>query len=78
MSNRVTERDLKNAVAQLNRNAGKPLDYGTGPEYAGQFVLAAAYGGWQLQQRTKGTTIKALTSGFLPKRELYERIMREF
>ena len=38
----------------------------------GSYHLSGAYGGWQLQQiMNKGGGVKAITSGFVTKREMY-------
>lgn len=67
MSNRITVKDLDRAVIELNTLLG----YQMGQE--GSFCLQGAYGGWQLQRR-RGTGIESVTNGYIPKRELYDRI----
>ena len=68
MSTHITIKDLDRAVIELNSLLG----YTMGQE--GSFCLQGAYGGWQLQRR-RGTGIEAVTNGYSPKRELYNRIM---
>jgi uncharacterized FlaG/YvyC family protein len=63
------EKDLKDLVALLNRII-KPT------KTRGKFTLSGAYGGWQLQRYIKRngketTAIEAITSGYIPKKELY-------
>ena len=67
MSNRITVKDLDRAVIELNSLLG----YTMGQEDS--FCLHGAYGGWQLQQK-RGTRMVSITSGYHPKRELYQRI----
>lgn len=41
----------------------------------GRYTLAGAYGGWQLQQIVnEGGGVRAITSGYLSKREVYNLI----
>ena len=65
---RITVKDLDAAVIALNTAMGLQM----GQE--GSFCLQGAYGGWQLQ-RKRGNGIEAFTNGYIPKRELYNRIM---
>ena len=67
-SNRITVKDLDRAVIELNTLLG----YTMGQEDS--FCLQGAYGGWQLQRRS-GNGIVAVTNGYSPKRELYNRIV---
>lgn len=67
MSTRITVKDLDRAVIELNTLLG----YTMGQD--GSFCLQGAYGGWQLQRR-RGSGIEAFTNGYIPKRELYDRI----
>jgi len=68
MSTRITVKDLELVVADLNQTLGLKA----GDE--GSFCLQGAYGGWQLQ-RHKACGIIAVTYGYRPKRELYEKIV---
>ena len=68
MSTRITVKDLDRAVIELNTLLG----YQMGQEDS--FCLQGAYGGWQLQRR-HNLGIVAVTNGYSPKRELYNRIM---
>ena len=68
MSTRITTKDLDRAVIELNSLLG----YTMGQE--GSFCLQGAYSGWQLQQR-RGTGVVSYTGGYIPKRELYNRIV---
>lgn len=63
---RVSVNELKIAVAQLNARVG------TTP-YKDEYFLQGAYGGWQLMRRS-GQGAISVTSGFRPKRELFEAI----
>jgi hypothetical protein len=67
MSTRITVKDLDRAVIELNSTLG--LQMGQEASYC----LQGAYGGWQLQRR-RGTGIEAVTNGYIPKRELFQRI----
>jgi hypothetical protein len=67
-SNRITVKDLDRAVIELNTLLG----YTMGQD--GSYCLQGAYGGWQLQQR-RGNGMVAITNGYSPKRELYNRIV---
>ena len=67
MSTRITVKDLDRAVIELNTLLG----YTMGQEDS--FCLQGAYGGWQLQRR-RGNGMVAITNGYSPKRELYQRI----
>lgn len=67
-SNRITVKDLDRAVIELNTLLG----YTMGQD--GSYCLQGAYGGWQLQQK-RGTGMVAITNGYSPKRELYNRIV---
>ena len=66
---------LMHIEAQVERlNQAKGFDK---PKWntIGSYQLSGAYGGWQLQQiQNEGGGIKAITSGFVPKRELYDQI----
>ena len=76
MSNRITQKDLENAVIQLNKKTGNPAEYYTGNKANdGAYVISYAYGGCQLQQVTNGAGgIRTITGGYLPKREIYNVI----
>ena len=70
---RVTEKDLKNLVARLNKMAG--FD---NPEYStiGAYCLSFAYGGVSLHRyvNERGGVTDVFRSGHVPKRDLYNRI----
>ena len=68
MNDRITVKDLDRVVIVLNDMLG----YQMGQEDS--FCLQGAYGGWQLQRR-KSSGIIAATPGYIPKRELYIRII---
>lgn len=85
MAHRYTQRDLDGAVRGLNILAGftaeeadAPLYTREGAEYramVGRYTLQGAYGGYQLQQIiNEGGGVRAITSGYRPKREVYELI----
>ena len=67
MSTRITVKDLDKAVIELNMTLGMQMGQD------GSFCLQGAYGGWQLQQR-RGTGVVSYTSGYIPKRALFDRI----
>jgi hypothetical protein len=84
--NRITRKDLEQAVRVLNRLAGQPeSDTGWVPDdtrpngsraIIGQYVLSGAYGGWRLEQIiSEGGGIKAITQGFEPARVTYGLIV---
>jgi len=69
MRTRITVTDLRAAVDLLNRTANAT------PGAIGSYVLSGAYGGWQLQRLGNASGgIAAITSGYIPARELLERI----
>lgn len=69
MSNRITEKMLDHLCGQLNVGAG--IDPYAPHNTQGKYVLSGAYGGWQLQ-RVEGAGVRSITSGYVPKRELYD------
>jgi len=82
---RYTRADLDGAVRGLNLMAGftaeeadAPLYTREGAEYramVGRYTLQGAYGGWQVQQViNEGGGVRAITSGYLSKREVYNLI----
>jgi hypothetical protein len=65
---RVRLEELKAIVDRINEITGQnPHRVGVGP---GFYYLQGAYGGYQLQQVVEGSAVRAITSGFRPKREL--------
>lgn len=76
MSNRITQKDLEHAVTELNCKTGNPTEYYTGRKAnVGAYVISYAYGGCQLQQVTSESGgIRNITSGYNPKREVYNVI----
>ena len=69
MRTRITVTDLRHAVECLN------LTTGNTPGAVGSYVLEGAYGGWQLQRlATNGGGVRQVTYGYIPARELLERI----
>lgn len=82
---RYTMADLNGAVRGLNLMAGFTADEAEAPLYTrdgannramvGRYTLQGAYGGWQLQQIVnEGGGVRAITSGYLSKREVYNLI----
>lgn len=67
MSIRITVKDLDKAVIELNSTLGFTMGQD------GSFCLQGAYGGWQLQRKHQ-TGIMSVTSGYIPKRALFDRI----
>jgi hypothetical protein len=68
---RTTINDLNTVVRLLNQNAG------VAENQPGSYILAGAYGGWQLQRivgsgHSQG--VVAIFSGYRPKRELLDLI----
>jgi hypothetical protein len=69
MRTRITVTDLRAAVDLLNRTTDAT------PGAIGSYILDGAYGGWQLQRlATDGGGIRQITYGYIPARELLERI----
>jgi hypothetical protein len=69
MSNRINERDLNNAIKELNDNAGI-----TNPSWnvIGSYQLSMAYGGYSLNKITNtGGCTSVFNCGYIPKKELY-------
>ena len=74
---RVSIAHLRILIDRLNRHAGKPLRPGYGPEYAGQYQLSKAYGGYKLTQNDEtGCGERDITIGYVSRKELYERISK--
>ena len=82
---RYTRADLDGAVRGLNLMAGFTAEEADAPLYTrdgannramvGRYTLQVAYGGWQLQQIVnEGGGVRAITSGYLSKREVYNLI----
>ena len=86
MAYRYTQRDLDGAVRGLNLLAGFTAEEADAPLYTmderlnstamvGRYTLQGAYGGWQLQQViNEGGGVRAITYGYLSKREVYHLI----
>lgn len=73
MSNRITERDLHDLCKRLNEITGNPVNpYIDNHANVGNYHINFAYGGVQLHQTmSKSGGIKSISSGYTPKRELY-------
>jgi len=86
-SNKITKEHLISTVWRINAALGKPQDPwkvdGRGKPIRdengglianeGVVYLAGAYGGWKLEQMSKGGGSRDLSStGYVPKRQLYE------
>lgn len=64
MRNTITKQKLEHAVTVLNKTMGNNGD--------NAFFVQGAYGGWQLMRKIPGTTAAdSITTGFVPKRELF-------
>jgi hypothetical protein len=63
---RITKKMLDHSVARLN----ECMDTVEGKN---EYILSGAYGGWQLQRRN-GHGMDYISSGFRPKRELFDFI----
>lgn len=86
MAHRYTKRDLDGAVRGLNLIAGFTAEEADAPLWihtrgensramVGRYYLYGAYGGWQLQQIVnEGGGERAITQGYLSKREVYHLI----
>jgi len=81
------EKDLQELCTMINRAAGTPIysrvggffpekdENGRTTPAIGHYKIGFAYGGVQLQQYVgDGGAIKNITSGFIPKRELWEKM----
>lgn len=83
---KITKRDLDGALRGLNLIAGFTADEADAPLYSrgedgthramvGRYTLAGAYGGLQLQQVVnEGGGVRAITTGYGTKREVYYQI----
>ena len=87
MSNRITVKNLEYLVARINDALGVPQEpyqhdadgkairdeHGRLTANAGTVYLGGAYGGYRFEQMCKGGGSRDLSSsGYCPKRELYE------
>ena len=60
----ITKKKLDHALAVLNKTMGNTAE--------NAFFVQGAYGGWQLMRKIPGTTAAdSITTGFVPKRELF-------
>ncbi len=77
---RITKDNLQNLCTTINRAAGTPLapytKHGdTFTPNANCYHLDGAYGGWGLVQMCeKGTGVRDVIGGHMPKRELYDKM----
>ena len=76
---RVTLKDLGHLVTILNRLTNSPDKPGAMIDgkyitYAGHYQLGGAYGGWKLERMMDAGGVESITGGYVPKRELYDRI----
>lgn len=76
---RITKKDLEILVNTINELTNSPLEsysknkQGKYTSNIGNFHLSGAYGGWQLQRICNASGgVTTITSGFVPKRELYQ------
>jgi hypothetical protein len=66
---KITQKDLEAVLKRINSKAGFE-----NPKYStiGSFLLDGAYGGWKLAQYcNEHGGQRDITSGFIPKKELY-------
>lgn len=77
---RITEKVLQYLVDRINEatgNIAKPYTK-VGDRFKaniGNYHLSGAYSGWQLQQMVnENGGIRSITSGYVPKRELYYQL----
>jgi len=79
--NRIRKSDLDHVCRIINKETGSPLEPWTMTEgnptaNIGNYHLSGAYGGWQLQRTmSDGGGVEAITPGYLPKRDLYGRMV---
>lgn len=78
---RITEKQLQAVVDRINRETGSPLESWTRGEDGklraniGNYHLDCAYSGYGLARHvTDGGGETSVLSGFMPKRELYEKM----
>ena len=75
--NRITQKDLEATVNRINQTANMPMNAYTrigerNVANIGHYYVSGAYGGVQLLQIVnEGGGVRAITSGYCPKRELY-------
>lgn len=68
---RITMKDLETLVRLINEETGSPTE-GYKPN---QYMLDGAYGGWKLVRKCADNAgIREITSGYVPKRDLYHRL----
>ena len=68
---RTTKIELNAAVRVLNQLVGaNPVAH-----QPGSYILAGAYGGWQLQRIHPSGGNESMTTGYRSKRELYDLIL---
>lgn len=78
--NRITEKDLNILVNRINQATNSPETAYTKTSTGlkgniGHYMLDGAYGGWKLvRMDNESGGIREVTSGFVPKRELYYQL----
>jgi len=82
MSNRITEKDLKESIDYINKLTNSPKEYSTKQDdglyktNVGHYHLACAYGGYNLHRIVSdgGGITTPLGGGYHTKRELYSKL----
>jgi hypothetical protein len=77
MANRITEKDLESLATVINQLTNSPtMPYMNGKAAVGNFHISHAYGGVSLHRMTNlgGGVSEPLSTGHLPKRELFYRM----
>lgn len=81
MTDRITMKNLEYQVERINKAMNSPAASYTRDKAGklkaniGNYHLDGAYGGWKLARMTsEGGGITCITSGFVPKRELYNQL----
>lgn len=80
--NRITMKDLNAVVGRINQLQGTPnapyafnSNTGRHEPQARCYHLSGAYGGYALEQMCDtGTGVRTIIGGYMPKRDLYERM----
>lgn len=82
MSYRISIKDLESLCSHLNELTGSPMEYSSNKKgepfksNIGHYTISLAYGGAELQRvmNEGGGVSCPLSSGHVPKRELYEQM----
>jgi hypothetical protein len=73
---KVSIKDLEKIIALINKATNNPSEYrGEFKPNIGHYHLDSAYGGYKMVQTTnEGGGVRAITNGYVPKRDLYNEL----